>query len=205
MTRQTGKSHFTTRKRQRGHPAATVLKKTPLLPPDGQRYWRRGRSRIHSSGLFASREIPRGARVIEYVGPKVTKAVGWKRAHAWMEKSNGTGKGAVYIFELNSKQDIDGNVPWNTARLINHSCRPNCEPRIVRGRIWIVARRRIVAGEELTYDYGYDLEHWEHHPCRCGAANCIGYIVGQEHRRKLRRLLRARTIVLPPSREHALV
>jgi len=173
-------------------PAATVPKKTPVLPFDGTRYWKRGRSSIHASGLFASRDVPRGARVIEYIGHRLSKAEGWARATEWLEKASGTNKGAVYVFELNSKYDIDGNVPWNHARLINHSCTPNCEPRVLRGHIWIVACRDIREGEELTYDYGYDFEQWEDHACRCGSANCIGYIVAAEHRPRLRRLLTAR-------------
>ncbi|MGH8017041.1 MAG: SET domain-containing protein [Opitutaceae bacterium] len=167
-------------------------KKTLVLPFNGARHWRRGRSSIHASGLFAARDIPKGARVIEYVGPKLTKAEGWKRATEWLEKATGTNKGAVYVFELNSKYDIDGNVPWNIARLINHSCNPNCEPRVLRGHIWIVARKNIAEGEELAYDYGYDFEQWQDHPCRCGTDNCIGYIIATEHRPKLRRLLAAK-------------
>jgi SET domain-containing protein len=156
-------------------------------PP--RRWWTRGKSRIHRHGLFAARDIPRGTRVIEYVGPRLTKAEGWRRADAWLAKSEYSGKGEVFIFELNSRWDIDGNVPWNTARHINHSCRPNCEAKIIRGHIWIVALRRIPAGAELTYDYGYDLDACTDHPCRCGEGNCVGYIVGSEYRAKLRRLL----------------
>jgi hypothetical protein len=62
---------------------------------------------------------------------------------------------------------------------------------VSRGHIWIIAKRRIEAGEELTYDYGYDLEHWEEHPCCCGTPKCVGYIVGREHRSKLARILAA--------------
>lgn len=168
------------RSARKTRPAATAR------PP---RWWTRGRSRIHRHGLFAACDIPRGTRVIEYKGPKLTKAQGWKRATQWLDRSADTGKGEVFIFELNSRYDIDGNVPWNTARHINHSCRPNCEARIIRGRIWIVALRRIRAGEELTYDYGYDLDSCLDHPCRCGAADCVGYIVGKEYRARLRRML----------------
>lgn len=153
------------------------------------RCWTRGDSGIHGRGLFAARDIPRGARVIEYVGVRLTKAESWKRACEWMEKARGTGRGAVYVFEVNSRWDIDGNVPWNPARLINHSCSPNCEPHVKRGRIWIMARRHIRAGEELTYDYGYDFEQWREHPCRCGSPRCPGYIVAREHRARLRRAL----------------
>lgn len=171
---------------------AAAAKRRTTKPVNG-RYWTRGSSAIHRHGLFAACTIPKGTRVIEYKGVKLTKAQGWRRAEQWIEKANGTDKGAVYIFELNSRYDIDGNVPWNIARYVNHSCRPNCEIDIIRGRIWIIALREIAAGEELSYDYGYDLDHWEDHPCRCGAKECLGYIVSWQHRAKLRRLLAKRS------------
>jgi SET domain-containing protein len=59
-----------------------------------------------------------------------------------------------YLFEINSRKTIDGAPRWNKARYINHSCRPNCEIEIARGRVWIFARRNIKPGEELGYDYG---------------------------------------------------
>ena len=52
-----------------------------------------------------------------------------------------------------------------------------------------MALRNIKKGEELTFNYGYDLEHWEEHPCYCGAANCIGYIVRKGDRKKLKKIL----------------
>jgi SET domain-containing protein len=54
-------------------------------------------------------------------------------------------------------------------------------------RIWVYALRDIKAGEELTFNYGYDLQDYEEHPCRCGAPNCIGYMVAQEHFDEVRR------------------
>ena len=180
--------------------------KTEAAPPSrptAQRWWRRGGSRIHRHGLFAARPIPKGTQVIEYVGHRLTKAQGWTRAVSWQEKAQGSSKGAVYVFELNKRYDIDGNVPWNTARHINHSCEPNCEPEILRGHIWIVALRDIAEGEELTYDYGYDFDLWDEHPCRCGSPSCLGYIVGKQHRWRLRRLLEKRKrgrSTRPPSR-----
>ena len=64
----------------------------------------------------------------------------------------------MYIFELNSKYDIDGSYLYNKARYINHSCNPNCEVEISRGHIWIVSRKRIKKGQELSYDYGYEFD-----------------------------------------------
>jgi len=163
--------------------------------PAPKRWWRRGGSKIHRHGLFAAHDIPKGTLVIEYVGHRLTKAQGWDRAVSWQEKAHGTSKGAVYVFELNKRYDIDGNVPWNVARHINHSCEPNCEPEIKRGHIWIVALRDIAAGDELTYDYGYDFDLWDEHPCRCGTASCLGYIVGKQHRWRLRRLLEKKKLL----------
>jgi SET domain-containing protein len=149
-------------------------------------------SAIHGRGLFARIPIPRGTRIIEYVGERITKAEGFRRSAAQIERNrrNGT-HGAVYIFELNKTTDIDGNVSWNPARLINHSCEANCEAKIVRGRIWIEALRLIHPGEELSYDYGYDLDHWQEHPCRCGAPSCCKYIVRKNLRWRLARKLQA--------------
>lgn len=166
-------------------PAAKKKKSAPAP----KRWWTRGQSRIHRHGLFAACDIPRGTRVIEYVGHKLTKKEGSERADSWLAKSEYTGKGEVFVFELNSRWDIDGNVAWNMARHINHSCKPNCIAKIIRGHIWIVALRRIPAGSELSYDYGYDLDACTDHPCKCGEDNCVGYIVDSDLRAKLRRQL----------------
>ncbi len=92
-------------------------------------------------GLFAGSPIPKGACVIEYTGVPITAEE--------RRKSN-----SLYLFEINSRKTIDGSPRWNTARYINHSCRPNCEIEIAKGRVWIFARRSIKVGEELGYDYG---------------------------------------------------
>lgn len=92
-------------------------------------------------GLYAASEIPKNACVIEYVGPQITKEQ--------EEKSR-----SKYLFEIHARKTIDGAPRWNTARYINHSCRPNCEPNIYKGRVYIHAKRKIKPGEELNYDYG---------------------------------------------------
>ena len=93
----------------------------------------------------------------------------------------------MYIFTLDDKWDIDGNVPWNMARLINHSCEPNCEAWIIGRKIYIYSLTDIKEGDELTFDYGFDIECYEDHPCRCGKKGCIGYIVSQEQWPELRK------------------
>jgi len=149
--------------------------------------WRRGQSvlcevrdsAIHGRGVYATQDIAKEERIIEYVGELVDKKESDRRAHAQHAKSLEDGDAAVYIFTLSKKWDIDGNVPWNTARLINHSCDPNCEAWIIGRRIYIYSLRDIRAGEELTFDYGFDVDCYEDHPCRCGRDGCIGYIVSR--------------------------
>lgn len=149
-----------------------------------------GDSPIHGKGLYARCDIPDGTRVIEYVGEKITKAEAERREQRRRAAQQRGAEAGVSIFQLNGRYDLDGRVPGNVARLMNHSCQPNCRADNIRGRIWLVARRDILAGEELSFDYGYALEHWALHPCRCGKPRCAGYIVGAAQRWRLRRKLR---------------
>lgn len=167
---------------------------TALLPGErcDSKWCEVRRSGIHGRGLFAKRPIPKGTRIIEYVGDLIDKKESDRRAWARIAYAKKTGDAAVYIFTLNKKHDIDGDVPWNSARLINHSCDPNCESYIEDDHIWIAAKRDIAKGEELYYNYGFDLDTWEEHPCLCGAARCIGYIAGEKYWPKLRKLIAAK-------------
>ena len=126
-------------------------------------------SSIHGTGAFARQDIAAGARVIEYLGEKITKDEANRRCEADNR----------FIFYLDEQHDIDGSVAWNPARFLNHSCAPNCEADNVDGGIWIVALRDIKIGDELTFNYGYDLEEYRDYPCRCGAADCLGFIVAE--------------------------
>lgn len=137
-------------------------------------------SDIHGRGVYATRFIPKDTRIIEYVGERVGKKESERRGNAQHARSLETGDAAVYIFTLNDEFDLDGNLPWNTARLINHSCEPNCEAQIDRLRIFIHALRDIQPGEELTFDYGFDVDCYEDHRCLCGKSGCVGYIVSRE-------------------------
>ena len=137
-------------------------------------------SEIHGRGVYAAADIPKETKVIEYLGEYIDKDESEERAWAQAAKAEESGDAAVYIFTLDDKWDIDGNVPWNDARLINHSCDPNCEAWIEEDEIFIYSLREIKKGEELTFDYGFDVDCYEDHPCRCGSDKCIGYIVSQE-------------------------
>jgi SET domain-containing protein len=134
------------------------------------------RSRIHGRGVFARRDITAGTRLIQYVGRRIPK----RQSDELSLKQN------PYIFTLNERDDIDGKVSWNLARLINHSCEPNCDAELDNDdRIWIVSRRVISRGEELTYNYGYELNDEPPEPCQCGAHHCCGYILGPQYWHRL--------------------
>lgn len=148
---------------------------------------RLGRSTLHGWGIFARDFIPEGEEIIEYVGERITKAEAARREDRRLARLAAGGDGCVYVFELNARHDLDGAVPWNPARRINHSCAPNCQAQQARGRIWIVALRDIAPGEELTYDYGFGYGEARLHPCRCGAPGCAGYIVNAAQRWRVRR------------------
>lgn len=150
------------------------------------------RSRIHGRGVFATKRIPAETYLIQYIGEKITKDEANRRGWAQLDAAKENGDAAVYIFTLDSRHDIDGNVPENAARLINHSCDPNCEAYIVKGEIWIASIRDIEKDEEISFNYGFDLENYEDHPCLCGSGNCIGYIAGTDYWPELRRKLAAK-------------
>lgn len=131
-----------------------------------------GPSGIAGTGLFATTDFAPGDEVIEYLGERIGKEESDRRCEAQNP----------YIFNIDEQWDLDGSVPTNPARFINHCCDPNCEAEQDEdGRIYIKARKPLRAGEELTFNYGYDLVDWEEHVCQCGASNCIGYMVADEH------------------------
>lgn len=154
----------------------------PTIPiEEGNEYLAVRQSVIHGTGAYARREIPAGTRLIEYVGERISKEESARRCDADNE----------YIFTLDEQWDLDGKVAWNPARFINHSCAPNCEAEWDEGRIFIQALRVIPPGEELTFNYGYDLEDFKDHICCCGAASCFGYILAEEYWEEARRVLAA--------------
>ena len=130
-----------------------------------------GTSPIDRQGLFAATDIPPGTRIIAYLGEKITKRESARRLANYN----------TYIFHLNYHYDIDGETLANTARYINHSCDPNCAVEYTTDTIWIVAIKDIQAGEELSFNYGYDAREYEKFPCNCGAQSCCGYILSREY------------------------
>ena len=140
------------------------------------------KSKIHNLGAYAARDIRKGTRIIEYIGRPLTK----KKAQTELEDRNG------YVFTINKFFDIDGSVRWNPARYINHGCDANAESDVIEDRVWILATRSIRKGEEVLYNYNYDLVDAFDNPCRCGAENCVGYIVDDDYWPKLRKLIEKR-------------
>ena len=154
--------------------------------------WKVKKSKVHGTGVFVTCDIIKNLPIIEYIGEKVSKSEGDKRSSErikkYLDKKN---EGSVYIFELNKRYDIDGSPKYNKARYINHSCSPNCEVDIIKGKIWISSILDIKKGEELNYDYGYpfDKDDFRDHICKCGAKNCIGYIISQDDWPKYKKYL----------------
>ena len=167
--------------------------KTQKVVPKKSEYVKIDKSPIDKRrGLFAIKPIPKGEDIIQYGGLKITKKQAEDIADEQFEKGqkNNSNEGHVYIFELNKKYDLDGNKSWNSARLINHSCTPNAETIDRAGEIWITAMSPIKEGEEITYNYGYDIEEFQEHPCYCNSKNCIGYIADEKHWKKLKKISR---------------
>jgi SET domain-containing protein len=147
------------------------------------------RSRIQGRGVYSTRSIAEGERVIEYTGARLSH----READARYPDDEDTDRHHTFLFAVDGRTAIDGNEGGNDARFINHSCDPNCEVEIEEKRVFIDALRGIAAGEELTYDYWYvtderyslaDLRRI--YPCRCGAASCRGTLARPPRRRPKR-------------------
>lgn len=132
-------------------------------------------SEIHQWGVFASLRIPEGTRIVEYRGRRVSR----RRADADGRESN-EAHPIVLLFSIDARTVIDAAQGGNEARFINHSCEPNCEAVLDKGRIYIEATRDIRPGEELTYDYqleadGRQTAKLKHqYACNCGSKSCRG-------------------------------
>ena len=130
------------------------------------------RSPIHSWGVFTDEPIVQGTQVLEYRGEEIGLQVGERRQE--MYERNGE---IDYLFRVDDQLIVDATRMGSLARFVNHSCAPNCVSKIVphagRKKIVLYTKRDIEAGEELSYDYKFELED-EKIPCHCGAATCRG-------------------------------
>jgi len=140
------------------------------------------RSVVHGRGVFAVHAIPKGSRIIEYTGERISHAKADRRYSKQHETSAHT-----MLFAVDANTVIDATQIGGRARWINHSCKPNCETVAEDGRIFIEAIRPIRAGQELSYDYNLILEERHSpqrkrvHPCYCNTADCRGTLLGKKH------------------------
>ena len=138
------------------------------------------KSNIDNRGVYAAQNIKAGKIIIYYKGKIITKKETEKNPKYDNDK-------AIYLFNLNSRYDLDGDFQDNDARLINHTCNPNCEVAGKGLKLWIFALRDIKKGEELSYDYGFGFdEDFKQFPCKCRAKNCCGYIVREGSRWRIK-------------------
>jgi SET domain-containing protein len=160
-------------------PAPTTKKpssrKMPTLTP--QPFELRASS-IQGLGAFATRAIRKGARIIEYVGERISQAMADERYDDTTMSRHHT-----FLFNVDEDTVIDAAHEGNDARFINHSCDPNCQAFMEGDRIYIYSLCDIALGEELSYDYSYDRtedmgpEEEALYVCRCGTAKCRGTIL----------------------------
>src|SRR6201995_831704 len=131
----------------------------PAIPP--HKPFRVGRSRT-GLGLFATKPIKKGSKIIRYFGPLLDSK---KKKDDAIENK--------YLFELNDRWTIDGSVRKNIARYINHACRPNAESDVKprKRKVIIRAIKNIEPGDEINYDYGTDYFKAYLKPigCKCDA------------------------------------
>ena len=139
------------------------------------------KSKIDNRGLYASRDIKDRTKIIEYKGKILTK----NQVETNPKFDNDK---AIYLFNINKKYDLDGDFKYNTARLINHSCDPNCEVFGTGLKVWVYAIRDIKKDEELTYDYGFAFDKdYKDFPCKCRSKKCVGYIIREGSRWRIKK------------------
>jgi uncharacterized protein len=140
----------------------------PAIPAN--KPYRVGRSPT-GLGLFATKPIKKGTKIIRYFGPLLDSK---KKKDDAIENK--------YLFELNNRWTIDGSVRKNVARYINHACKPNAESDVKprKRKVFIRAIKNISPGEEINYDYGTDYFKAYLKPIGCKCVAC-------ENKRKKKR------------------
>jgi SET domain-containing protein len=175
-------------------------------------YFELRKSPIAGTGAFAIRPIKKGARIIEYVGERISNDEADERYDDSKMKKHHT-----FLFSIDDDTTIDAGVRGNDARFINHSCDPNCEAVDEKGRIFIEATRDIAPEEELAYDYrftlGDDIDYTDaklqqRYMCKCGARNCRGTmldgsVIARAKRKKSAAAKRKKAASSKKSRERA--
>jgi len=160
------------------------------------------RSDVHGLGVFAARHIPKGTRIIEYVGERVSHDEADRR---YEEKD--AADSHTFLFIVDPKTVIDAGVDGNDARFFNHSCNPNCESTVEKRRVYIEAIRDVEPGAELTYDYQIQREADdpdnidEVFACRCGFTQCRGTMLWPTERKPKRVKARKKAKGKAPSKQ----
>ena len=155
----------------------------PAIPSN--KPYRVGRSRT-GLGLFATKPIKKGSKIIRYFGPLLDSK---KKKDDAIENK--------YLFELNNRWTIDGSVRKNVARYINHACKPNAESDVKprKRKVVIRAIKNIEPGEEINYDYGTDYFKAYLKPIGCKCDAC------EKKRKKKRAEARAERLRLKAKEE----
>ena len=138
----------------------------PRIDPEACAFrLRLARSRVHRWGVFAAEDIPARRRIIEYTGERISPREGWRRRF----------RPQLYLFRCSPRRLIDGGIGGSGAEFINHGCEPNMLARFDHRRVFLSSLRPIAKGEELLLDYHVrgDIDPI---PCRCGAAQCRGFL-----------------------------
>jgi SET domain-containing protein len=132
-------------------------------------------SKVHGRGVFALKRIPKGTRIWEYVGERMSHKRVNERYEGADERDNHT-----FLFAVDRNVVIDATRDGNDSRFINHGCDPNCESTIEDRRVFIDVIRTIKPGEELNYDYQIGRDRNDPpdvdviYACRCGSPECRG-------------------------------
>ena len=153
-------------------------------------------SSVHHKGVFAAEDIPKGTIIMEYGGIIINKeeADMVMGISAERNRQNPETHAGTYIFELDTDRFLDGDIPDNDAKYANHSCEPNCDIEIGHSSVWLIALKDIKKGDEITFNYGFEIaDYTEHdlkyHKCRCGSKKCVGYILSEDDWPRINELL----------------
>jgi SET domain-containing protein len=165
--------------------AATAKKRAARAPKNKWIIVRH--SPVHGYGCFARKPIPKGTRIIEYVGDRITHKQADKRYEGADPGDNHT-----FLFIADSRTVIDATFGGNESRFINHSCDGNCTSETEKGRVFIDATRDMAKGDELGYDYQIPRDKDDPsnvdrvYACRCGAEKCRGTMLWPPKKKKKR-------------------
>lgn len=146
-------------------------------------------SPISNKGFYAIKDLAKKTLIIQYKGQRIPLSKVDERLKEQIKNN------LILLFYLcdddyNPIACIDASVNGNDAKYINHSCNPNCEPKYFGDEIWLLAKKDIKAGDELTYNYSFTADIAINFPCNCKSDNCRKYIVDKDEIGSLNNLLR---------------